>query len=209
MSRYHVIGGVLGVVSTLAGGVGGYFLAKKKLAAEYQEALEAEIIKTKKFYALVHKDGVTLPEATKEELEVLKEVKPVLDRYAGRKEQIQYHQPVEKPATDLVNNIFNNGVAEIAPPELVTEAEYIENGPEYTQVTYTYYQGDGVVADQSDEVITEEDVKNQLGPDSLEHFGEGDWDPNLLYVMNRRLEHMYEINLSTGSYRVEVLGLET
>lgn len=206
MNKYFVAAGVVAVGSCAASSVAGYFFAKGRLTKQFEDLLAKEILATKKFYAIVNKDGVTPEQLNlpKPEQEVPEEIKLVLDRYAGRTEKIQYHRPVEKPEV-ITQNIFAN-VQDDPKPELITEAEYLENGPEYTQVSYTYYQGDGTVADQSDEVV--EDVPKNLGLENFEHFGEGDWDPNILYIMNRRLEHMYEINLSSGKYSVEVMGLD-
>ncbi len=196
----------LHIAGCAAGVLLGYSLAKKKLVEEYQEALETEVIATKKFYAIINKVDIE-PETISEKppVEIPEEIKPILDKYAGRTERIQYHTPPEKPPIEEINSNIFADVKEQR-PELITEAEFMENGPEYDQVSYTYYAGDGVLADTADEMV--EDIEPDVGLENLEHFGEGDWDPNLLYIMNRRIATMFEIALSQGSYAVEVQGLE-
>lgn len=196
----------LHIVGCAAGGVLGYGFAMKRLKARYDEELAAEVLATKKFYAIMNKDGVvleSLSEKIESSVEVPETVKVVLDKYAGRTEKIQYHRPVEKSTSIVTSNIFAD-VAEVENPVLITEEEFEENGPEYTMASLTYYEGDNVLSDQADEVV---DIKD-VGAENLQHFGEGEWDPNILYVMNKRIEHLFEINLSSGKFSVEVLGLE-
>jgi len=47
----------VGVVAGLAGGVGGYFIAKKRLQSFYEEVAESEIAQAKDFYARINKVG--------------------------------------------------------------------------------------------------------------------------------------------------------
>jgi hypothetical protein len=77
---------------------------------------------------------------------------------------------------------------------------------EATQVTLTYFEGDDVLVDEKDEVITKKD--EVVGMDNLNQFGHGSGDPNVVYVRNAHLGVDYEILRHKGHYASEVLGLE-
>lgn len=74
------------------------------------------------------------------------------------------------------------------------------------QLTITYFEGDDVLVDESDEVITKKD--EVVGMDNLGKFGHGSNDPNVVYVRNPKLDVEYEILLHKGHYAKEILGLE-
>lgn len=87
----------------------------------------------------------------------------------------------------------------------VIHKDEFENGElEYEQATLTYYEGDDVVADMRDSAI--DDVDHVLGLDSLQKFGYGSGDANVVYVRNDRLQLDYEIVKSDGSFAEEVHG---
>lgn len=91
-------------------------------------------------------------------------------------------------------------------PYIIHQDEFAQNDTEFSQVTYTYYVEDDVLVDESEEIITDRDAL--VGRGSLNRFGHGTDDFNILYVRNPVLEMEIEICRSPGSYEVEVLGLE-
>jgi hypothetical protein len=90
-------------------------------------------------------------------------------------------------------------------PYIISIEEYMENTFEHEQTQLTYYQGDGVLADEKDGMITE--VEMIVGNENLSRFGHGSQDPNTVYVRNERTEADYEVTLSTGKFSEEVMGL--
>lgn len=74
------------------------------------------------------------------------------------------------------------------------------------QVTITYFEGDDVLVDESDEVISKKD--EVVGMENLNKFGYGSNDPNVVYVRNPKLDVEYEILRHQGHYAKEILGLE-
>jgi hypothetical protein len=91
-------------------------------------------------------------------------------------------------------------------PHIIHQDEFTHNETEFSQVTYTYYAEDDVLADESEEIVTDRDAI--IGAGVLNRFGHGTDDFNILYVRNPVLELEIEICCSPGSYEVEVLGLE-
>lgn len=73
------------------------------------------------------------------------------------------------------------------------------------QITITYFEGDDVLVDESDEVISKKD--EVVGMDNLTKFGYGSTDPNVVYVRNPKLDIEYEILKHQGHYASEILGL--
>ncbi|QAU06290.1 hypothetical protein SEA_RICKMORE_56 [Gordonia phage Rickmore] len=90
-------------------------------------------------------------------------------------------------------------------PYIISVSEFMENDPQYSQNTISYYQGDSVLADDSDQPIP--DINSIVGERNLQRFGEGSGDPNIVFVRNDRLEVDFEITQSLGTYAEEVLGV--
>jgi len=91
-------------------------------------------------------------------------------------------------------------------PYVITHDEYFEGALDFNQVTLTYYEGDGVLADDRDQVI--EDEEGTAGSSNLLRFGHGSNDRNIVYVRNERLSIDIEILRSDGKYAKEVLGFD-
>lgn len=77
---------------------------------------------------------------------------------------------------------------------------------EMDSLTWTYYEGDEVLCNASDEVVT--DVERSVGLANLDKFGHGSKDANVVYVRNVLLGIEIEIIKSPGRYDEEVLGLK-
>lgn len=88
-------------------------------------------------------------------------------------------------------------------PYVISKDEYFENAPEHTQVSITYYEGDGVLADEDDPM---DNVETIVGEDNLMRFGHGSDDSNVVYVRYEPNEIDYEISRSTGKFSEEVLN---
>ena len=119
--------------------------------------------------------------------------------------------------TEAVQNIFdkadeidNEYELEIASmgmdyPHVISQGEYFQNEDEYEQVTLTYYEGDDILADEKDEVVS--DVERVIGLINLK-FGYRSGDENLVYVKNNSLKLLFEVARSHGKYSVEVMGFD-
>jgi hypothetical protein len=77
----------------------------------------------------------------------------------------------------------------------------------YGEETLTYYEKDDVLCNERDEVLAEGPERERLiGEWSLDKFGHGSNDPEIVYVRNDRVEMIYEIVKSPNSYAEEVHG---
>lgn len=94
-------------------------------------------------------------------------------------------------------------------PYVISEEEFFENADEKEQVSFTYFEGDGVLVDEQDKPVGDDDHVNSLvGADNLLRFGQGTKDKNMVHVRNDKLDMEFEIARSKGKYSVEVLGFD-
>lgn len=80
-------------------------------------------------------------------------------------------------------------------PYVISPDDYGEND-NYTQISLVYYAGDGVLADDEDEVV--EDIEDTVGEDFAEHFGE--YEDDSVFIRNDRLRCDYEILRDNRSF---------
>jgi hypothetical protein len=218
--------GVSSVLSLAAGAAAGYFLTKKKLEKQYDELVKREIAEAKKFYSALHKKGdFATPAAAVDKLLGVTAPAPLMDEAVEALHNYQgvnkYHPGVvTKPSVqEVIANVFQKIDAEEEvdfekekrnrteeAPYIVSKEEFLENEPEYTQDTLTFYAGDDVLADQQDQVV--ENVNMTVGLDCL-RFGYRSGDKNVVYVRNDSLERDFEILRSEGKYGEEVAGLRS
>lgn len=90
-------------------------------------------------------------------------------------------------------------------PRVISLDEY-QMGTEYVGETLIYYEEDDTLATERDEVIY--NVKDIVGPDALNRFGDMSGDKDTVIVRNERLKIDYEIRKEEGSYKELVLGIE-
>ena len=207
-----IILGVTVAVSSIAGAVSGYFVAKKRLETKYAEISKQEIAEAKTFYSVLHKPDS--PEAAAAALipeENLKQAAEALKSYQGTDEE----DPKKVEDAETAINIFSQPddefdydeeVKKRTPerPYIITQEEYFLAEGGHEQVTITYYEGDDVLADERDQPVPEPD--RVVGEDNLTRFGHGSKDKNIVYVRNERLGAEYEVVRSGGSFSREVLG---
>lgn len=118
--------------------------------------------------------------------------------------------PVVEPDPPVIMGNWNYAVelASRTPdePYVIHKEEFRENDRGYSQVTYTYYEGDDVLTDETERPLPHADLV--VGQNNLK-WGHGSDDPNLVYVRNEKLASDMEICRSPGSYEEEVLGLDS
>ena len=76
----------------------------------------------------------------------------------------------------------------------------------YSEVTLTYYDGDGVLCNDRDEIVDPHDIDRLVGEKNLERFGHGSGDAAIVFIRNDPLEIIYEVIKSPNSYAEEVHG---
>ena len=78
--------------------------------------------------------------------------------------------------------------------------EPIECGEDGYDVDSLHYYQNGVVTDEQNNVLSDEDIENTIGKDSLEHFGE--FEDDSVYVRNDNLKKDYEILLQPEEFDI-------
>ncbi|HXQ36641.1 MAG TPA: hypothetical protein VN843_21700, partial [Anaerolineales bacterium] len=76
----------------------------------------------------------------------------------------------------------------------------------YDDVTFTYFEGDDVLCNERDEVVSMEDRERLLGETNITQFGHGSHDASIVYIRNDQLEIDFEVVWSGGAYAEEVHG---
>lgn len=80
-------------------------------------------------------------------------------------------------------------------PYIITPEEFSDG--DYNTETLTYW-ADGVVTDIDDEPLSDDQIEELIGEDSLTHFGE--YEDDSVFVRNDRLRTDYEILADTRRY---------
>lgn len=173
--------GFVGFLSFAAGGTIGFMTANKLLKEKYKQLVQDEIDSVKAAFRKEHplprkdKDGRPVKPTEKERRQYSK--------YAAK---LGYTQE-DKPAPMLIPHV-------ISPDEFGDQDGYDE-------VSLTYYS-DGTVTDDDDRAMSEDEIEETIGKDSLTHFGE--YEDDSVFVRNDRLKADYEILMESRTY-AEVL----
>ena len=127
-------------------------------------------------------------------------LKPDLVNYAAKLQEegyINYTEHSKKNIEEKREESMLNKPYTISPDDY-GENEY------YAQISLVYYAGDGVLADDEDEVM--EDIEGTVGEDFAEHFGE--YEDDSVFIRNDRLRCDYEILKDNRSFSDVIKGLD-
>ena len=212
-----------GKVTLVVGGAcigfaAGYFFAKKRLAARYNQMAEDEIAEMRAHYLakeMATEEKKPIDEVMREhgytsklegpdetvwvkiepeevvEVEVVEEVEESKNVFQNYHDTWNYDVEVPNRRDDV--------------PYVIHRDEYFGNETNYEQMTLTYFEGDDVLADSNDTPVDDQDAMVCLG--NLSKFGHGSGDPNIVYVRNVELQLEIEIVHSDGLYSETVHGI--
>lgn len=218
-SQSDVALGVGLVVGAFAGGVAvGYFSTKKRLELKYKQLAEDEILEMRE-----HFRNAKPIVATKPGLDDLVEDLGYHEGYTPE-EQAAIDEIIAQENAEVEESISKNvfdTAAEAADvyewdyakenrsrrhdmPYAITREEFFENEGDFSTTTYTYYEGDDILADERNNVIDDQD--GVIGLPNLERFGHGSGDPNIVYVRNVERQLIMEIFHDDGRFADEVLS---
>lgn len=165
--------GVIGVIFFMAGGAAGFLAANKLMKDKYEQLVQDEIDSVKDAFRKEH----PLPEE--------KSQKPT------EKERTAYSQYTAK-----LGYTEEKKPAPIQTPYVISPDDFgTQDG--YDEISLTYY-ADGTVTDDSDHAMSDDEIEETIGKDSLNHFG--DYEPDSVFVRNDRLKADYEILADPRSY---------
>lgn len=217
-----------GVAGLVAGGIGGYFIAKKILSDKYEERIEEEMSAAKQFYAGLYKtdDGgnALSPQDVMAERHGVEAVES-LRAYQGLDDEPEM---VGEPHDEVVDeeiitrlegeakknkNVFTDDTFDLEvekefrtpdAPYIITHDEYFAAEREYDTVRLTYFEADDTLINEHDAIV--DDVDALIGEPHLVRFGSGSKDHKIVYIRNEKLETDFEVVKDKGSY-LESLGL--
>lgn len=87
-------------------------------------------------------------------------------------------------------------------PYIIGIEEYM-NETEYDKVSLVYYDEDGVLADNRDQIVDLTVIGN-----FTDHFGRGSQDPLIVYVKNEKLGTIFEVVKDEQSYSKLILKIQ-
>jgi hypothetical protein len=215
-----ILVGATAILSFTAGSLSSYFYATKKLGEAFDRAVEDQVDKEMDAIAKRQNKSELALQAAQERLKQIERgtVGPVVVDLKDS-EKVFYNNVL--PAVQQF-------ALEHAPPAVATEAlarykgldpeshvEVSEDHPyqitdgmfqedDFTQIQLTYYAGDGVLADDRDDVI--EDPATLVGVEFPKWFGDLSGDENVVFIRNGAREADFEITRSEGKYSEEVAG---
>lgn len=224
----------VGAAAGAAGAVFAHLLTKRMLKTKYEMLMEEELEKTREFFAnrtYVEPDALEHPVDPEEMLAEVSAPKTEMVDYSSMSRGNEFVDKTEGPAViseerlaaiaavDEVEaqerNAFDENVEadwEIATeqnrqakkPYVISKDEFFENDMDWPQFTFTWFEGDGVLADEKEDMVADPD--NIAGNWNLERFGWKSQDPNTVYVRVPEHEMEVEVIKSEGTFAAEVHG---
>lgn len=214
----------IGVVVGLAvGGVVGYFVAEKRLRTKYDEIMQLEVSEMR-----THYQAKVIAMENKPALDGLVKDLGYVPAPVPKKEEIAEGSALTKARVQAAEQSDDDEVVKVNVFEQASfadgwdyEEEVSQRTPDYPyiihadeqgelaemdQLSFTYYEGDEILANEREEAVT--DVEHIVGLANLDKFGHGSGEANILYVRNVKLGIEITIVRSTGRFDEEVLGLK-
>ncbi len=187
-----------GIVIFLAGGIIGSVSAWLVLKKRYEQIAQEEIDSVKAMYTVKKAEpecdeSVQEPTTADEPIPEHTKLKPDIIEFATKLREtgyVKYEEHFDKAAEEKEQNNMPNTPYVISPDQF-------SEGDEYDKITLTYYDGDGILADDNDEIINE--VDEIVGDDFVDHFGE--YEEDSVYIRNDILRCDYEICKDLRSYK--------
>ena len=185
------------VVIFSAGAAIGSIVTWKLIEAKYKQISDEEIASVKEVFTVRKKTTEDEEEDESEEDSLTiaekyhNEDKPDLMEYSKIIDEEGYDsEAIESKLENKLKPVDHDEPYVISPDEF---GEF----DDYEQISLTYYEGDGFLADDMDELV--DDIEDVVGFESLNHFGE--YEEDAVHVRNDRLKADYEILVDTRSYR--------
>ena len=180
-----VAGAAIGVGATW-----GYFKTK------YERIAQEEIDSVKETFSKRAKPEETPKESEDDNRSKARRAREKADimEYAARlaKEGYTNYGTAVEDGLDQRKNDQGEEARDLAEPPYVITPEQYGDQVGYDAISLTYY-ADGVLADDDDVAMEEDDIDNAVGADFYTHFGENKDDEDVIHIRNDRLKCDYEI----------------
>ena len=186
---------VCGAVGFLVGSASTYLMVKK----HFEDLLSEEVESVKTYYS----QKLSEREMELGELMTEKHEEVLANPDTPRTEDggIDYQKIVEKlnygqfsqPTKDSNESDALPENVQVSGPVVITAAQFVDENDDFDKITFTYFEGDGVMIDEDEEVV--HDALTLVGKDNLNKFNE---EEGTLYVRNELVGADYEIILREG-----------
>jgi len=185
-----------------------YLILRKQMEMKYSKLADAEIADMKSYINKRESDLVNL------QRQIAEQPKPHLDKameelgYKGedKEPEPETRNAFERPPLPPWDYNREYSQRDLLIPYVIHIEEFQSEDSMDHQITFTYFEGDDILVDEKQEVVTNRD--EVVGEDNLMKFGHGSNDPHLVYIRNGKLGIDFEIILDKGHYAKEILGLE-
>lgn len=91
------------------------------------------------------------------------------------------------------------------PPYIITQDDFMDECKHYDKITFTYYDEDGVLADEREEIVSNQDYL--IGGEDNLNFGVGSGDADIVYIRNEAVQSDFEVICVHDSYSRSILGI--
>ena len=181
-------------------------MSVEKLAEELSQAFSNKLqAEKKKIEASAKIDEEILKKVEKEfEGGYTEEVKERIDYSAKAKQYVDAAGEVEKEEVEFVSEPTKKERDDT--PYVIDIEEFSDGEVTFDKITVYYYEFDNILIEAENEAP--EDIDATIGWGSLDEFGNGSVNPDIVYVRNEKLSIDYEVIRLKESYEVSVLGYD-
>ena len=167
--------GIIGFISFAVGGIAGFTVANKLMKDKYEQIVQDEVDSVKAAF---------------------RKERPVSEK------ESEPPKPTEEDRRKYSQYVFDLGYSEektpVTPsaPRIIRPEDFGDQDG-YDEISLTYYS-DGVVTDDNDRPMSDDEIEETIRKESLTHFGE--YEDDSVFVRNDRLKADYEILMDQRTY---------
>ena len=188
-------------VSFAAGAAIGAFAMHHYIYESYIERTQEEVDSVKRVFesklADAEKKVSTMPVQLKGKVEEL-EKKKLAESNRNKPSIIEYADQIKRAGyVDYAKtNTTKPSKEDNVDRPIVIAPDVFGEDDSYTLISLTYYEPDGILADENDDVV--DDIEETVGEDFADYFG--DYEEDSVYIQNDSKKCYYEILRSYGEY---------
>lgn len=203
---------VIGIISFAAGAAIGSVATLMSIKNKYEQIAKEEIEEVREVYMNAirktkdvddeHEESTPVNEAPK--VAELKSYKDVMDESGyinyGNITEAEVEEMVKEKTKEIVEEC--NDILKKTEDKVNKNKPYVINpddfGDDYNTITLVYYKDNVVTTYDTDEVLTDKEIEDLIGEESLSHFGE--YEEDSVFVRNDARKIDYEILRSEETY---------
>lgn len=182
---------LISLIALAAGAAVGSLITWKFLKTKYEQIAQDEIDSVKEAYGIRNYTPIGETVSTSDICTAPAEM-PDIQEYASKVLDLGY----KKEEEDTEEEEVLDNMTLRSTPYIISPSEF-DTLDDHEAITLTHYS-DGVLTDEWDEPIDEDEVKYLVGKDYASHFGE--YEQDAVYVRNDQTKGDYEILRDQRNY---------